>query len=103
MSHLKVLSHLPTAGISVTALARAVGITKQAMGQFAAFLVDGGYVVAESDPQDRRVRVLRLSDRGRGVVRLVQERMAALEDRWSDRVGEDRYATFRAVLAELGG
>ena len=102
VSHLRVLSHVPAHGISVTDLAAQAGMTKQAMGQFATYLVGAGYLVEDSDPGDRRVRVLNLSPCGREVTRAIGVRMQQVEEQWSQRVGTQRYATFRAVLAELG-
>ncbi|CAN5331305.1 hypothetical protein BH24ACT12_BH24ACT12_26730 [soil metagenome] len=86
----------------MTALAAVVGMTKQAMGQVATYLVGAGYLLEDSAPDDRRIRVLHLSARGREVTELILERMTRVEAQWAQRVGSHRYAIFRAVLGELG-
>ncbi len=50
---------------------------------------------------DRRVKMVRRTAEGDRVVRGVRELLDAVEARWRDEVGPQRYAVFRDVLAEL--
>jgi DNA-binding MarR family transcriptional regulator len=99
--HYRLLSRLPGDGARSSHLALASGLSKQALAQTLVPLQEGGYVEVVPDPLDRRARVLRLTDRGREVNAAVRERLAAVEAEWAALVGPERYATARAVLAEV--
>lgn len=100
-SHFRLLSALPAPGLSITELAERLGVTKQGCGQLVTALADSGHVAVASDPVDRRVRVVRRTAQGDETVRAFEDRIARLEQSWSDRVGARRYATFRRVMTEL--
>jgi DNA-binding MarR family transcriptional regulator len=101
-SHLRLLSLTPPAGTRVTDLAARVGMTKQALGEFVATLQSGGLVEVAVDERDRRVRLVRLTPAGRRLRERVGAAIADTERHWRDQVGEDRWATFSEVLAEIG-
>ncbi|HYN29991.1 MAG TPA: helix-turn-helix domain-containing protein [Dermatophilaceae bacterium] len=100
-SHIRVLSSVPNEGVSVTALADRVRMTKQGAGQFVGWLADRGYLTVSPDPTDRRVRVVRRTPTGTRVLRRFARRMQDLETEWADQVGHARYAQFREVLVDL--
>ena len=114
-SHFRVIASVPPPGISVTDLAQRVGMTKQGIGQFVGQLVGSGHLTVDLDPDDRRIRIVRVMvDRTDRRVRLVRRtpkgnrtnaevtaRMLEIEADWAATVGERRYRTFRRVLAEL--
>lgn len=100
-SHLRVISLVPPAGVSVTDLARRAGMTKQGCGQFVTKLVDRGLLRTEADPEDRRVRWVRRTDLGERTIAAATARILEIEGDWADAVGRDRYTTFRSVLEEL--
>jgi DNA-binding MarR family transcriptional regulator len=100
--HYRLLGHLPAEGERLSRIAAASGLTKQALAQALAPLEAGGYVEVVPDPHDRRARTVRLTDRGRAVNAAVRVRLAEVEDGWAERVGQDRWATARSVLTELG-
>jgi DNA-binding MarR family transcriptional regulator len=100
-SHFRVISAVPSEGISVTELAERVGMTKQGCGQFVTSLVESGHFRVEQDPADRRVRLVRRTAKGSRTIKAVTKRILAIEDGWAQRVGERRYRTFRRVLEEL--
>ncbi len=58
-------------------------------------------VEVTTDAHDRRRRVVRRTDAGDRVVAEVDATIRALEQRWSDLVGPDRYAAFRSVLEQI--
>lgn len=100
-SHHRVLGHVPRAGVSVTDLAVAVGMTKQGVGQFVSQLTDSGHLRTATDPRDGRAKLVRRTPKGTASVRRLGRRLAELEAEWADQVGDRRYATFRQVLEEL--
>ena len=100
-SQLRVLDMVPEQGVTVSDLAVLVGMTKQGIGQFVARLVEGGYLTVEVHRQDRRVRVVRRTDRGEDACHLLASVLDELESRWASRIGAAKYQEFRAVLDEL--
>lgn len=103
-SQLRVIGSVPGAsGITVTALAIRVGMTKQAIGQFVTQLTEDGFLVSDADPEDRRVRVVRRTPAADDALRHLAVRLAGLEADWERRVGKHRYREFRAALDEIAG
>ena len=98
-----VLGRLPAEGARPSELAELAGITKQAMGQRLVELEARGWIRVDRDPDDRRARLVRRTPEGDAVRVVVAGAIAAAVADWAERVGADRYATCKAVLAELGG
>jgi len=100
ISHLRVITSVPPDGVSITALAERVGMTKQGCGQFVTALVDSGHLRIEP-AEDRRLRLVFRTAAGEALIKRQTLRLRALEEEWADQVGPRRYATFRSVLDEL--
>ena len=100
-SHFRVISKVPRNGISVTELAQALRMSKQACGQFVTQLEATGHVAIRADATDRRVRLVIRTPLGDRMLKAVNARIRRIEREWARRVGADRYATFREVLEEL--
>ncbi|MBS42291.1 MAG: hypothetical protein CMH83_03755 [Nocardioides sp.] len=106
ISHARVLGAVPgladdAHGIDLATVARRVGFTSQAAGQFATDLRGRGLVEIRVDPVDRRRRLVARTRAGDEVVRASDDALAAAERRWADEVGPERWAVARAVLEEL--
>lgn len=54
------------------------------------------------DQRDRRVRLIPPTPAGQELQRVIESAIAEIERRWAAEVGPERWATFRAVLAEIG-
>lgn len=102
-SQLRVVGMVPDEGITVTDLADRVGMTKQGIGQFVGQLVDDGYLTADVQPEDRRVRVVRRTGLGQQSCRQLERVLSELETRWAQRIGTLRYREFRSALDQLAG
>jgi DNA-binding MarR family transcriptional regulator len=102
-SHVRLLSLTPEAGMRLTDLAARVGMTKQALGEFVATLQGAGLLEVTVDERDRRVRLVRPTAAGRELQAVVESAIAGIERRWAAEVGPERWATFREVLAQIGG
>ena len=100
-SHFRLLSSIPPEGLNVTELAARIGMTKQACGEFVAFLVGTGHVTVGRDPQDARVRCVSRTPLGDRTVAAVNARIRRIERAWARQVGAERYAEFRSVLTEI--
>ena len=93
----------PDEGITVTELAERVGMTKQGTGQFVTQLTEAGYLSTESDPDDRRVRLVRRTRLGNEATHRLAVTLRELENEWAERVGKRRYREFRSILDKIAG
>lgn len=100
-SHFRVISAVTREGVTITDLGDRVGMTKQGCGQFVTQLTGSGHLRVELDAGDRRVRIVRRTPLGDRTLEAVLERNLRIEREWAERVGEQRYRTFRGVLEEL--
>jgi len=99
-SQLRLLSLTPADGMRVTDLAERVGMTKQALGEFANDLEERGLLESVRDPADRRVRILRLTRQGRQAVAAGELVITELEAQWRDRLGPRKWDRLRSLLRE---
>ena len=101
-SQIRLLSLTPADGLRLTDLAERVGMTKQALGEFANDLEHQGLLETVRDPADRRVRILRPTGRGRQAVEASEAVIAEIEARWSERLGPRKWEQLRRLLAQAG-
>lgn len=101
-SQLRLLGLTPPDGLRVTDLAERVGMTKQALGEFATALEERGLMETVRDERDRRVRILRPTRAGRDVARASDRAIREMEQGWRARVGAERWDAMRAGLAAIG-
>lgn len=99
-SQLRLLSMTPVEGMRVTDLAERVGMTKQALGEFANDLEQRGLLETVRDPADKRVRILRPTPRGRKAVEASQSVIDELEREWRRRLGARKWDQLRTLLSE---
>lgn len=102
-SQMRLLSLTPPRGMRVTDLAERVGMTKQALGEFANDLERRGLLESVRDPADKRVRILRPTRLGREAVSAGELVISDLEARWRERLGPRKWDQLRALLAETAG
>jgi DNA-binding MarR family transcriptional regulator len=86
---------------SIAALAKALGVTQQAVSKTVSELERLGYVRRRPDPRDGRVRLVALTDRGRAAVAAAREERAAVEADLRDRLGPRRVDAATRVLREV--
>lgn len=86
---------------SQTALAEAIGADKTRIIPTLDDLQDRGYIERSPDPDDRRVRLLALTDAGRAAKDVAQEDIQRGEERWLGRLSADDRRLFLRVLQEL--
>lgn len=80
-----VFENIEPAGTRLTVLAARAGLTHQSIGEVVAELEQRGYVERAPDPDDRRARLVRLTDAGRGVVRAALDAIDGIEREWTMR------------------
>jgi DNA-binding MarR family transcriptional regulator len=88
-------------GMRLTELAANAGITKQSAGELVDELVELGYVERTADPNDRRAKLICLTERGQEAQRVGFGIFAELERRWAERFGQERFEQLRELLEEI--
>jgi DNA-binding MarR family transcriptional regulator len=87
--------------LRLTELASLAGMTKQSIGEVIDNLVQLGYVKRVPDPQDRRAKLICLTERGEEAQQTARRLFTELEQRWAKRYGPDRIAQLRDLLEEI--
>jgi DNA-binding MarR family transcriptional regulator len=100
-AHLGVFQHPGPDGLRPGILAARTSASKQAMNHLLHQLQEGGYITRQSHPDDRRTRVVRLTERGWAAVGVMQEAMSRLERRWAEALGPELYAGLAHALLRL--
>jgi DNA-binding MarR family transcriptional regulator len=85
-------------GTRATQLAARAHMTKQAMGELVAYLVERGYLESVPDPSDGRARLVRPTARGWEAVDAGIGVIAAFDDWLEDRLGRDGVRLLRRNL-----
>jgi len=107
-AHHPVFENIDPGGTRLTVLAARAGLTHQSMGELVQALEERGYVERRPDPGDGRVRLVRLTRKGRQAARRALEEIAAIEASWLERYREagfdvDPRALLAAGLVERDG
>lgn len=96
-----VFRYMKEEGLRLTEIAERGNMTKQSAGEVVDDLVALGYVERVPDPDDRRAKLVRFTERGEAAqsngFRLLDE----IEKRWGERYGAERIAGLRAMLEEI--
>lgn len=83
------------------ALAEAIGADKTRIIPTLDELQDNGYIERQPDPDDRRVRLLAITESGRAVKDAVQEEIQRGEERWLGSLSASDRRVFLRVLGDL--
>lgn len=83
------------------ALADAIGADKTRIIRTLDDLQQQGFIEREADPDDRRVRLLAITDAGRAVKDAVQRDIQRGEERWLGELAADDRKVFLRVLQQL--
>jgi DNA-binding MarR family transcriptional regulator len=101
-AHLPVFQQIDEeTGSRLTDLAERALITKQSMGYLVDYLEEQGYVERVPDPSDGRGKMVRLTERGHGVMSTARSVVRELEEEWAGVVGERRMKELKETLGEL--
>jgi DNA-binding MarR family transcriptional regulator len=83
------------------ALAEAIGADKTRIIPVLDELQNQGYIERRPDPDDRRVRLLAITDTGRAVKDATQAAIQRGEERWLQTLSADERRVFLSVLQQL--
>jgi DNA-binding MarR family transcriptional regulator len=99
--HANVFPFVPPDGITVSELAELAHVRKQTMGQAVEQLEHMGYVERRPNPDDRRSRLVFLTDRGASVRPVTHATAERVEERWAQLTSPEELEAMRASLLHL--
>lgn len=100
-SHSNVFTFARPEGIQVSELTRLAHVRKQTMTQAVEELERLGYVERRPDPNDRRARLVFLTERGKGVRPVAMAAGRLVDRRWSEMAGLEEIEGIRQALQAL--
>ena len=104
-AHNAVFATLQEEGTRTVDMAARAGMTRQSMGEVVREMVDLGLLEMVPDPDDRRAKLVRYTVAGLDVAKDGYKHVLALEQRFTDELGDDFEAARRVlerVVAVLG-
>jgi DNA-binding MarR family transcriptional regulator len=99
--HANVFPFVPPEGITVSGLAELARVRKQTMAQAVDQLERMGYVERRANPDDRRSRLVFLTERGEAVRPVTHATAARVEERWAQLTSPEELEALRASLLRL--
>lgn len=88
-------------GMRLTVLAEMAGMTKQSVGEIVDDLVARGYVKRIPDPEDKRAKLICLTERGERAQATGLALFAKVEKQWAKCYGAERIEQLRELLEEI--
>jgi DNA-binding MarR family transcriptional regulator len=88
-------------GVRLTEIAERAKLTKQSVGEVVDDLVERGYAKRIPDPNDRRAKLICLTERGETAQAHGRKLFAKVEKQWAERYGAKRIAQLRELLEEF--
>lgn len=100
-THGCVFRYVEGEGLRLTDIAERANVTKQSLGEIVDDLVARGYVKRIPDPNDRRAKLICLTERGEEAQAHGRRLFAQIEKRLGERYGRKRVAQLRELLEEI--
>jgi DNA-binding MarR family transcriptional regulator len=100
-THGCVFRYVQGPGLRLTDLAERANMTKQSVGEIVDDLASRGYVKRVPDPNDKRAKLICLTERGEEAQARGLRLFAEVEKRWAERYGAGRIAALRELLEEI--
>ena len=99
---LAIFAHLAEAEpMSVSSLSTLLGISRQAAHKSVNILEGLGYITLQMRPENRKEKIVVLTERGEVLVKRSLEIIAATEQKMADFLGEKAYQSFRENQQKL--
>lgn len=99
--HANVFTFTPPEGIQVSELTRLAHVRKQTMTQAVEELEKLGYVERRPDPDDRRARLVFLTERGKAVRPIASATGRKVDERWAELTSPQEMDMLRQALRQL--
>ncbi|MBB3457547.1 DNA-binding MarR family transcriptional regulator [Rhizobium sp. BK313] len=101
--HANVFTFARPEGIQVSELTKLAHVRKQTMTQAVEELERLGYVERRPDPNDRRARLVFLTERGKGVRPIAMATGRLVDERWAEIAGSEEIEQIKHALQRLLG
>jgi DNA-binding MarR family transcriptional regulator len=88
-------------GLRLTDIAERANMTKQSVGEVVDDLVERGYAKRIPDPDDRRAKLICLTEKGERAQAHGRRLFDKVEKRWAQRYGAERIAGLRGLMEEI--
>ena len=96
-----VMAHIAPRGTKQAVLVERLGISKQAVQQLVDGLEADGILIRGPDDEDRRGRIVRLTEAGRAAIADANRIKLEIEARYRAGLGEEAFATLAELLGKL--
>lgn len=100
-THGCVFRYVPEEGLRLTEIAERANMTKQSVGEIVDDLVARDYVKRIPHPEDRRAKLICLTEKGEAAQLHGRRLFAKVEKRWAQQYGVERIAALRELLEEV--
>ncbi len=100
-AHGFMFKHIIPNGATGIELAEHLGITKQAVSKMVDYLEKSGYVIRQTHPNDKRGKIIVLTERGWLVIKAKEEIITEIEQRWIENIGAERMQMLKEDLTKL--
>jgi DNA-binding MarR family transcriptional regulator len=100
-AHARFMVFLGWEGSRITDIARAMDVTKNAVGQLVSELEGLGYVERVPDPADGRAKIVRYTDNGKALIADAATVAEQLNAEIEEVIGPIRLGELRTMLAEI--
>jgi DNA-binding MarR family transcriptional regulator len=100
-THGCVFRYVQGEGLRLTDIAERADMTKQSVGEIVDDLAARGYVKRIPDPDDRRAKLICLTERGEEAQVFARRLFAKVEKEWAKRYGAERIGQLRELLEEI--
>lgn len=100
-AQMKIVQRIGPDGTRLTELAEQAQVTKQTAGFLVDQLEKAGWVERVADPDDKRARLVRITDKGQRAVPVASNVVAEVEAEWTEHLGVWRMAQLRRALQQL--
>jgi len=100
-THGCVFRYVQGEGLRLTDIAERANMTKQSIGEIVDDLVERGYAQRIPDPEDRRAKLICLTEKGEAAQAHGRRLFAKVEKRWAQRYGDERIAALRELMEEI--
>jgi DNA-binding MarR family transcriptional regulator len=100
-THGCVFRYVQGEGLRLTDIAERAKLTKQSVGEIVDDLVERGYAQRIPDPEDRRAKLICLTEKGERAQAHGRRLFDKVEKRWAQRYGDERIAGLRELMEEI--
>jgi DNA-binding MarR family transcriptional regulator len=101
VAHGAVLRNIGAEGSHISELAARAGMTKQSMAELVGYLARRDYVSVEPDPNDRRGKLVKLTERGAGLFRALTAASDRFEDECRELIGAGEWTRFKEQVTRV--